>query len=60
MSVQIEVALQNILSVLDLEPHMEVAHIGIEIRFHVVCAVHTVMRKTDLIHIRFRLHLPGV
>jgi len=32
---------------------MEVAQIGIEkIRFHVVCAVHTVIRKTDI-----RLHV---
>ncbi len=34
--------------VLDLAPHMEVAQIRIEkIRFHVVCAIHTVMTKTD-------------
>ncbi len=45
----------------------EVAQIRIEkIRFHAVCAVHTVMTKTDLSHmwakkkIRFGPHLPAV
>ncbi len=52
-------------AVSNLVLHMEVAQIGIEkIRFHVVCAVHTVMRKSDLSHvskkIRFGPHLPAV
>lgn len=46
MTVQTEVALQNIRPVSDLEPHMQVAQIRIEkIRFHVVCAVHTVIQR---------------
>ncbi len=45
------VTFQNIWPVSDLVPHMEVTQIGIEkIRFHAVCAVHNVMRKTDLSH----------
>ncbi len=52
MTVQTEVALQNIRPVSDLGPHMKVAQIGIEkIRFHVICAVHTVVKTSDLSHI---------
>ncbi len=48
MTVHTEVALQNIWYL----EHNEVAQIRIEkIRFHAVCAVHTVMIKTDLSHV---------
>ncbi len=46
MTVQTEVALQNIRPVSDLGPHMTLAQIGIEkITLHVICAVHTVAKK---------------
>ncbi len=52
MTVHIAVTLQNILPGSDLVPHLEVAQIGIEkIRFNAVCAIHTVLTKTDLIHV---------
>lgn len=46
MTVQTEVALQKIRPVSDLGPHMTVVQIKIEqIRFDVICAVQTVMKK---------------
>lgn len=45
MAVQTEVVLYKIRPVSDLEPHIKVAQIRIEnkIRFHVICAIHTVI-----------------
>lgn len=46
MTDQTEVALQKIGPISDLGPHLKVAQIRIEnIRFAVICAVHTVMGK---------------
>lgn len=47
-----KVTLRNITPLSDLGLHTEVAQIRIEkIGFHVVCAIHTVMQKTDLGHV---------
>lgn len=52
MTFQTEVALQIIRPVTHLRPHMKVAQMWIwKIKSHVICAVHTVRRKTDLSHI---------
>lgn len=46
MAVQTEVTLEKMRPVSDLGPHMEVAQVRLEkIRFHVIYAVHTVMKK---------------
>lgn len=52
VTIQTVVSLQNIRPVSDLRPHMEVAKNRIiQIKSYVVCAVHTVIKPTDLSHI---------
>lgn len=66
MIVQTEGALQNTRPVSALRPHLEVAQIRREnIGCHVICAVHSVMKKiiskSDMIkNIRFGPLLPGI
>ncbi len=52
MAVQTEVTFQNIRYVSDLDQHMKKnAKTGVEkLRFRAMCAVHIVMKKSDLNH----------